>query len=113
MRDFARASARSSPRPPSRDATCTDVHFLRNALDHLPRKPDDDCLQELCWLGACPWAGQRPYPRDRRSVEARRDLSTWISKRGARYQKPQFAKLDAHNRLQFHQPSRSEPPRRN
>jgi putative transposase len=23
------------------------VHFLRNALDHLPRKADDDCLQEL------------------------------------------------------------------
>jgi len=20
------------------------VHFLRNALDHLPRKADDDCL---------------------------------------------------------------------
>jgi len=26
------------------------VHFLRNALDHLPRKADDDCLQELRWL---------------------------------------------------------------
>ena len=26
------------------------VHFLRNALDHLPRKVDDDCLQELRWL---------------------------------------------------------------
>ncbi len=23
------------------------VHFLRNALDYLPRKADDDCLQEL------------------------------------------------------------------
>ncbi|MDW9857079.1 hypothetical protein GOB46_32100, partial [Sinorhizobium meliloti] len=23
------------------------VHFLRNALDHLPRKHGDDCLQEL------------------------------------------------------------------
>ena len=23
------------------------VHFLRNALDHVPRKVDDDCLQEL------------------------------------------------------------------
>jgi transposase-like protein len=33
------------------------VHFLRNALDHLPRKADDDCLQELRWL------------YDRRSVE--------------------------------------------
>ena len=26
------------------------VHFLRNALDHLPRKYADDCLQELRWL---------------------------------------------------------------
>ncbi len=26
------------------------VHFLRNAPDHLPRKADDDCLQELRWL---------------------------------------------------------------
>ena len=26
------------------------VHFLRNALDHLPRKASDDCLQELRWL---------------------------------------------------------------
>ena len=23
------------------------VHFLRNALEHLPRKADDDCLMEL------------------------------------------------------------------
>jgi putative transposase len=50
------------------------VHFLRNALDHLPRKADDDCLQELRWL------------YDRRSAEeARRDLSAWIAKWGARY----------------------------
>src|SRR5215472_15267614 len=26
------------------------VHFLRNALDHLPRKLADDCLQELRWI---------------------------------------------------------------
>jgi transposase-like protein len=40
------------------------VHFLRNALNHLPCKADDDCLQELRWL------------YDRRSVEeARRDLA--------------------------------------
>jgi putative transposase len=52
------------------------VHFLRNALDHLPRKADDDCLQELRWL------------YDRRSVEeARRDLAAWIAKWEARYQK--------------------------
>jgi len=52
------------------------VHFLRNALDHLPRKADDDCLQELRWL------------YDRRSIEeARRDLSVWIAKWSARYPK--------------------------
>src|SRR5215218_3264154 len=50
------------------------VHFLRNALDHLPRKADNDCLQELRWL------------YDRRSVEeARRDLAAWIAKWEARY----------------------------
>jgi putative transposase len=50
------------------------VHFLRNALDYLPRKADDDCLQELRWL------------YDRRSVEeARRDLVAWIAKWGTRY----------------------------
>jgi len=44
------------------------VHFLRNALDHLPRKADDDCLQELRWL------------YDRRSIEeARQDLAAWIA----------------------------------
>ena len=26
------------------------VHFLRNALDYLPRRGDDDCLQELRWI---------------------------------------------------------------
>jgi len=26
------------------------VHFLRNALDYVPRKVDDDCLQELRWM---------------------------------------------------------------
>ena len=26
------------------------VHFLRNALDHLPRMADDDCMTELRWL---------------------------------------------------------------
>ena len=26
------------------------VHFLRNALDCVPRRVDDDCLQELRWF---------------------------------------------------------------
>jgi len=45
------------------------VHFLRNALDHLPRKASDDCLLELRWL------------YDRRSAEeARRDLAGWLGR---------------------------------
>ena len=52
------------------------VHFLRNALDYLPRKADDDCLQELRWL------------YDRRDLtEARADLAQWLAKWTARYPK--------------------------
>jgi putative transposase len=52
------------------------VHFLRNALDHLPRKADDDCLQELRWL------------YDRRCLkEAKQDLAAWLSKWQKRYPK--------------------------
>jgi len=52
------------------------VHFLRNALDYLPRKADDDCLMELRWL------------YDRRNVEeVRRDLAAWLAKWATRYPK--------------------------
>ncbi len=52
------------------------VHFLRNALDYLPRKADDDCLQELRWL------------YDRRNLqEARQDLAAWLTKWGQKYPK--------------------------
>ena len=52
------------------------VHFLRNALDYLPRKADDDCLMELRWM------------YDRRGLdEARRDLAAWLTKWSARYPK--------------------------
>jgi len=52
------------------------VHFLRNAKDHLPRKGDDDCLQELRWM------------YDRRSLaEALKDLSGWLSRWQERYAK--------------------------
>jgi putative transposase len=52
------------------------VHFLRNALDYLPRKANDDCLQELRWL------------YDRRDIqEAQRDLCAWIGKWSGKYQK--------------------------
>jgi len=50
------------------------VHFLRNALDYLPRRVNDDCLQELRWL------------YDRRDLsEARRDLAAWLGKWSAKY----------------------------
>jgi transposase-like protein len=50
------------------------VHFLRNALDYVPRKVDDDCLQELRWI------------YDRRDLaEARSDLAAWIGKWQAKY----------------------------
>jgi putative transposase len=52
------------------------VHFLRNALDYLPRKADNDCLTELRWI------------YDRRSIEeAREDLAAWLKKWGSRYPK--------------------------
>ena len=52
------------------------VHFLRNALDHLPRKLADDCLQELRWI------------YDRRDLaEVRRDIAAWLSKWQAKHSK--------------------------
>ena len=52
------------------------VHFLRNALDYLPRKANDDCLTELRWF------------YERRNVEeARRDLVSWLAKWQAKYSK--------------------------
>ena len=52
------------------------VHFLRNALDYLPRKAPDDCLMELRWL------------YDRQSLEvARRDLAAWLKKWQGKYPK--------------------------
>jgi putative transposase len=50
------------------------VHFLRNALDYVPRKVDDDCLQELRWF------------YDRRDLaEARRDIAQWLAKWQGKY----------------------------
>ncbi len=52
------------------------VHFLRNALDYLPRKADNDCLTELRWI------------YDRRNIEeARQDLAAWLKKWSGRYAK--------------------------
>lgn len=52
------------------------VHFLRNALEHLPTKADPDCVQELRWM----------YDR-RDQAEARRDLAAWLVKWEGRYAK--------------------------
>lgn len=50
------------------------VHFLRNTLDYVPRKVDDDCLRELRWL------------YDRRDLaEARRDLAAWLARWQGKY----------------------------
>ena len=52
------------------------VHFLRNALDYLPRKADDDCLQELRWM------------YDRRDLsKAQRDLAAWLGRWSGKYPK--------------------------
>ena len=52
------------------------VHFLRNALDYVPRKVDGDCLRELRWF------------YDRRDLsEARRDLAAWLTRWQAIYPK--------------------------
>ena len=52
------------------------VHFLRNALDYVPRKVDDDCLMELRWI------------YDRRDLaEVRRDVATWLTKWQGKYPK--------------------------
>ncbi len=52
------------------------VHFLKNALDYLPRRADDDCLQEFGGI----------YDR-RDSQEAQRDLAAWIAKWAGKYPK--------------------------
>ena len=49
------------------------VHFLRNALDYLPRKADEDCRQELRWL------------YDRRNLKEAQHLQTWLERWAQRY----------------------------
>jgi len=52
------------------------VHFLRNALDHLPRRVADDCLQGRRWI----------YDR-RDPAEAQKDLSQCLDRWGKKYPK--------------------------
>ena len=51
------------------------VHFLRNALDHMPKKHiDPACMMELHWI------------YDRRTIdEAMSDLKAWLSKWSEKY----------------------------
>lgn len=51
------------------------VHFLRNALDHMPKKHiDPACMMELRWI------------YDRRTIdEATSDLKAWLSKWSEKY----------------------------
>ena len=51
------------------------VHFLRNALDHMPKKHiDPACMTELRWI------------YDRRTLtEAKSDLKAWLSKWSEKY----------------------------
>jgi putative transposase len=72
--DHAGSSRRSSSCP--KQLGNAYVHFLRNALDYVPRKVDDDCLREL----------RRLYDR-RDFAEARRDLAAWLTKWQATYPK--------------------------
>ena len=64
------------------------VHVLRNALDHMPRKRDDDCLQELRWL----------YDR-RDQAEARRDLAAWLLRWQERWVEEHIAETFPFDRL--------------
>ena len=50
------------------------LHFLRKALDYLPRKADDDCRQEVRWL--C----------DRRDLKkAQQEMQAWLQRWAAYY----------------------------
>ncbi len=52
------------------------VHFLRNALDYLPRKGDGDCMQELRWI------------YDRKDLkDARKALEEWYKRWSTKYSK--------------------------
>lgn len=52
------------------------VHFLRNALDHLPRRADESCLLGLRWI------------YERPSIEeARLALGSWLREWGGKYPK--------------------------
>lgn len=68
------AGLRAAIREVLAEAAYQRCHFLRNALDHLPRKHADGCLQELRWR------------YDRRDLaEATADLARWLAKWQGKY----------------------------
>lgn len=73
------------------------MHFLRNALDYLPRKADDACLVELRWI------------YDRFDLEeAHKDISAWISEWESRYPKlVDWVEENIYETLTFYQFPRS------
>ena len=75
------------------------VHFLRNALDYLPRKADDDCRQEWRWL------------YDRRTLkEAEQDLQAWLMRWATRSPKLTDWGRSTHRRdVELLQPAASTP----
>jgi putative transposase len=56
------------------------VRFLRNALDYLPRKADDDCL-----MGRAAKRTDRWFYDRRELAEVRRDLAAWLGKWQGKY----------------------------
>ena len=53
------------------------VHFLRNALDYVPRKVDDDCLR----------AARAGFTTGGNLAPVRRDIAAFLSKWQGKYQK--------------------------
>jgi putative transposase len=74
------------------------VHFLRKALDYVPRRVDDDCLRQLRWF----------YDR-RELAEVRRDIEAWLSKWQVKYPKLCLGGR-AHRGDAFLLPSAARPP---
>ena len=73
--DDHRGSQGGDPRGAARGGLAALLRaFPRNALDYVPRKVDDDCLQELRWF------------YDRRDLaEVRRDIAAWLAKWQGKY----------------------------
>jgi transposase-like protein len=62
------------------------VHFLRNALDYVSRRVDDDCLQALA--GSLSSGRRSRDSGDRRDLpETRHDLAPWLAKWLGKYPK--------------------------